>query len=129
MKKTGFLIIILAVLVYTAISASAATIWMPDSPDADINYIYVDVEPFITFAIFDDADQDYAKSHLDLNTFDTIFFLKSGNDWDLKRDPAGDTLFTLTGSSRFILGRDLDGGSSWMGDTAKTELSPGMKYR
>lgn len=91
-------------------TASAATVWMPT--DGDVNFLF-------TFggslAMFDDEDQTYAGSHLELEANDRVTFTPNGSDFDAE-NLAMDTL-TLTNSRQFILGLSVDGGSSWIADS------------
>jgi len=101
-------------------TANAATIFAPT--DADVNFILSSLPAGTTLAMFDDSDQTFIGSNLDIPIPQLVGFTGpiSGGDF-IATNEAAATL-TLTGSDNFILGISMDGGTTWSGDTSVTLL-------
>ena len=112
-------IILVALLSYMPVSASAATIFA--STDGDINFLLADLQGG-TLAMFDDSDQIYTGAFIDIPVASTVGIsgpVNSNNDY-LATNSLGDTPLTLTGSNNFILGLNLNG--TWLSDTSVIDL-------
>lgn len=108
------------VTILSVARVDAATIFAPT--DGDVNFLLGDLLG-AQLAIFDDSDQTYAGSSLDVLIGDVVGFSGpngSGDHVATNTTTAGTML--LTGSSNFILGLSTDGGTSWMADSAVVAL-------
>ena len=101
-------------------SANAATVFAPT--DGDVNFLLGDLLG-AQLAIFDDSDQSYLGSSLDVAIGDVVGFAGPngvGNHIATNTTTAASLL--LTGSSNFILGLSTDGGTSWIADASVVAL-------
>lgn len=122
MKKIVVAVFLALVMVWgVGVQKADATYWTPTSSGI-INTNYVGSSSL--FAIFDDSDASLTGSYLELSsTFDTLYFMSKGSDWELWRDttPGDDTPdtytgFTLTDSPVFQVG--WYDGATWKIDTS-----------
>ena len=107
-------VMLVALLSYIPVSATAATIFAPT--DGDVNFLLADLQGG-TLAMFDDGDQNYSGPAIEIivpSTVDITGPVNSNND-HLATNSLGDAL-TLTVNHNFILGLNVNG--AWLPDTS-----------
>ena len=122
MKKSHVKIrnLIMSIALLMASQVHAATIFSPT--DGDVNFLLGDLTG-AQLAIFDDSDQSYAGSSLDVLIGDTVGFAGPNGSGDFTATNTTSALaLTLTGSDNFILGLSTDSGANWLPDSSITAL-------
>jgi hypothetical protein len=107
-------------LLYSPGSLQAATVFAAN--DGNVNFLFADL-PGATLAMFDDSDQSYLGSFINipLPSIVGIFGPVNGNNDYLATNSLSNTL-TLTGSNHFILGLSTDGGANWIAESSFTSV-------
>ncbi len=113
--NTSAIVMLTALLSYIPGSALAATIFAPT--DGNINFLLSSNLQNGTLAMFDDSDQSYLGTFIDIPLASTvgIFGPVNGSNDYLATNGLGDIPLTLTGNNHFILGLYLNG--LWLSDT------------
>ncbi len=109
--------ILIGIALLASGTANAVTVFAPT--DGDVNFILSSLPAGTTLAIFDDSDQTFIGSNLDVPIPQLVAFTGPFSGDFTATNEAAATL-TLTGSDNFILGISMDGGASWSGDTSVT---------